>query len=105
MLARPAQITSSQLVYDGPVAVSGLILSGDGANADAQIYDGVNSQGKEVVHLEAKSGETTPVPFSKPMFLERGLYVAVNATTSKLTVLYQIISRVSPLGKMLEVNH
>ena len=81
-------LTATQTVHIGPANIDSVFLAGDGAAADAQIYDGQNTNGKQVIHMEAPSGESTPFEPSKPLTVHNGIHVVVNATTSKLTIIY-----------------
>ena len=80
--------TVSRLITKGPVWLLSATLAGDGANADAQIYDGKDASGTEKCHLEALSGTTFSAQIYYPVLFHTGIYVAVNASTSHLTLTY-----------------
>ena len=82
----------SRVIYIGPVNLRSINLAGDGANADCQIYDGLNAQGTLKGHLEALSGTTFELDIDGGCLFRNGLYIAVNAATSKVTVVYRPVS-------------
>lgn len=81
------------IVNAGPCLVYGVTLAADGANADVDVYDGVNANAKKVSHLEALSGTSFSLPFAGPVIFHRGVYLDVNATTSFVTVEYKPLSK------------
>ena len=80
--------TASRLIARGPVWLLSVTIAGDGANADAQVYDGIDSSGEEKTHLEALSSTTFRLGLHYPVLFSKGLYVAVSAATTHLTVTY-----------------
>ena len=82
-------LNSTQTITTGPAEIIGVFLAGDGAAADAQIYDGKNADSPQKLHIEAPSGDSTPFFPPLPVRCERGIHVVVNATTSKLTIQYR----------------
>jgi hypothetical protein len=77
---------SSRVLHHGKCGLMLISLAADGADADCQVYDGLDTNGRQVAHLEALSGTTAVLVFPEDGYLEHGLYVAVNAATSKVTV-------------------
>jgi len=83
---------TSRVINVGPCIVLSVMLAANGANGDCQVYDGVNAKGKLKAHIEAVSGTTFYfVPPGGALF-RNGLYIAVNANTSKVTVTLKPIS-------------
>ncbi len=86
MFPRLDYTSVSRALHHGKCGLMMISLAADGADADCQVYDGVDANGRQVAHLEALSGTTAVVVFPEDGFLEHGLYVVVNASTSKVTV-------------------
>lgn len=86
-------VNVSGAIHVGKAKLIGVCISGDGANGDADVYDGVNNLGERKAHLEVLSGTTCPVLFGSGIYIDRGLYIVVNAATTFVMVTYQ------PLGK------
>ncbi len=78
---------TSRVIFVGPCFVEDLMLSGDGAQADCQVYEGQNANGDLKVHLEALSGTTFNFNHPGGVLFRKGLYIAVNAVTSKVSVI------------------
>ena len=81
-------INATQLIADAPLWLSMVAIAGEGDNADCQIYDGLDTTGEKVTHLEALSGTTVSLPIhpDSQMYLRKGLYVVVNASTTFVTL-------------------
>ncbi len=84
-----AGITSAQ-VYRGKCYLVGLVVSGDGADGTLQVYDSQGNETDQLLHIGVKSGETVTYRPMFPLFLDRGLYVTVNVSTTKATVEYLV---------------
>jgi len=84
---------SSRLIHSGPCIVKAVHIAGDGANADAQIYDGSNTSGRLKAHLEALSGTSYTWRPGDGTDFDFGIYIAVNASTTKVTVTFVPESR------------
>lgn len=82
----------SRCLCVGPCIVRCVMLAGDGANADCQVYDGVNAQGKLKAHIESLSGTTFHIDPPGGVLFRNGLYVAVNAATAKVTATFEPVS-------------
>lgn len=87
-LGRSDYTNTSRVIYKGPLVICCVMLAGDGANADCQVYDGVNANGQLKAHIEALSGTTFHWGPNPGVKFEQGLYIAVNDVTSKVTVTY-----------------
>lgn len=77
---------TSRVIYKGPCIIRCIMLAGDGANVDCQVYDGVNAQGKMRAHIEALSGTTFHFDPPGGVLFRTGLYIAVNAANAKVTL-------------------
>lgn len=80
---------TSRIIWRGPVEVCGVMLAADGADADCQVYNGESAKDEIKAHLEALSGTTFPWTIHHHVRFEKGLYIAVNAATSKVTVMFR----------------
>ncbi len=88
MHAASEYTNTSRVLYRGPCLVYNVHLAADGAQADCQVYDGVNANGTLKAHIEALSGTSFDWDPDKGVQFDFGIYVAVNANTSKVTVTY-----------------
>ena len=79
---------TSRIIYKGPCVVCCVMVAGDGANADCQVYDGESANDKLKAHIEALSGTTFHWGPGLRVKFHRGIYVAVNAATTKVTVTF-----------------
>lgn len=84
---------ASRIIYKGPCEVYSLMLAGDGANVDCQIYDGLNANGELMAHIEALSGTTFHWSHPHHVQFHTGIYIAVNAANAKVTVTFLPESR------------
>jgi len=80
---------TSRLIYKGPCKVESAHIAGDGANGDCQIYDGENALGELKAHLEVLSGTTFRWQPGSGVLFQYGIYIVVNAATTKVTVTYK----------------
>lgn len=78
----------SRQIFIGPVLVFCVCIAGDGAQADCQVYDGSSTNGKLKVHLEALSGTTFQWNPGVGVHFDNGIYLAVKANTTKVTVTF-----------------
>ena len=86
MNSRLDYTTSSRVLHNGPAVLLAVTVAGDGADADAQVYDGLDTNGRQIMHIEAAEGQTAHIVLPEDIRLETGLYIAVNASTTKVTV-------------------
>lgn len=90
----PSEYThTSRIIHKGPCVVCCVMLAADGANADCQVYDGESAKGKLRAHIEAVTGTTFAWSPGNGTDFDHGIYIAVNAETSKVTVTYLPESR------------
>lgn len=80
---------ASKTLFVGPCIVKCVMLAGDGANADCQVYDGVTYTETQRSHIEALSGTTHNFEPPGGVLFRKGLYIAVNANTSKVTAVFE----------------
>jgi len=82
---------TSRLIFKGPCIVEAAHIAGDGADGDCQIYDGENVNGELKSHLEALSGTTFRWQPGKGSKFHNGIYIVVNAATTKVSITYNSI--------------
>jgi hypothetical protein len=87
-VGRSEYTNKNRLIHSGPCIVKDITIAGDGANGDCQVYDGLNDAGKQKTHLEALSGTTFSWTPGNGTDFDYGIYIAVNAATTKVTVTY-----------------
>lgn len=90
---RSEYTNTSRCLHIGPLKICCVMLAGDGANADCQVYDGVNAKGELKAHVEALSGTTFAWGTGLGVTFNTGLYIAVNASTAKVTATFAPVSR------------
>lgn len=88
MKSRIDYTTAARRFHAGKCLLQSVTLAADGADADAQIYDGMDTNGRQILHVEALTGQTAHIVFPEDILLENGLYVVVNAATSKLAAVF-----------------
>ena len=81
-------VNASTRIYEGRAIVESVTMAGDGANGDCQIYDGQDANGEIKAHLEALSGTTSSWNPGRGARFDRGIYIAVNAATTKVSITY-----------------
>jgi len=84
---------ANRIIHKGPCIVKAVHLGADGANGDCQVYDGLNIKGKLKAHIEALSGMSYTWRPGDGTDFDVGIYIKVNAATSKVTVTYVPESR------------
>ena len=80
----------------GPCLVFSATISGDGAAADCDIYDGSGVLDTKKHHLETASGTSFQWSSTPPVLFEKGIYVDLNASTTAVMITYIPISRLAP---------
>ena len=90
----PSEYTeTSRVIVAGPCVVRSVVVSGDGASANCQVYDGVNALGKLKVWIAALDHMTGDWRPPGGVLFHAGIYIAVNASTTKVTVTFEPESR------------
>jgi len=79
----------SGLVCIGPAIIDGIYISGDGVNADCDIYDGPNDNAPRKFHFEALAGTSFGAQTHKGAVMQAGIYLVVSATTTYVTILWR----------------
>lgn len=93
MIAPSEYMNTSRIIHKGPCIVRSVHIAGDGANADCQVYDGLNNLGRLKAHLEVLSGTSYTWRPGEGTDFDYGLYIAVNAATTKVTATFVPESR------------
>jgi len=93
-IVAPSEYTNtSRLIHSGPCVVKCVHIAGDGVNGDCQVYDGLSTSGQMKAHLEALSGTSYTWRPGEGTDFDFGIYIVVNAATTKVTVTYIPLSR------------
>ncbi len=87
-LPRTEIVAVSGCVYKGPALITGLSITGTAATPDGQILDGVNSNGTEKIDLRVIQDESFSPSIGGGIFCEKGIYAAVDASTTKLSITF-----------------
>ena len=87
-LAPSEHTNTSRIIHKGPCIVQNVVVSGDGSNAECLVYDGENDKGELKAHVEAITAFTHQWTPGNGTLFKYGIYVAVNAVTSNVTVTY-----------------
>lgn len=80
-----SSVTEIQL-HNGKCKLFSVTIACDGADGDCQLYDGQDTSGKQLTHLEALSGTSHQSYWSDGILCLLGLHLVANATTTKVTV-------------------
>ncbi|KKM23096.1 hypothetical protein LCGC14_1618680 [marine sediment metagenome] len=89
-MANPSVYTNkSRLIFTGPCLVKTVHVAGDGAVGDCQVYDGQNANGELKAHIEVLSGTSYEWRPGDGTGFEQGIYIVVNASTTKVTVTFE----------------
>lgn len=86
-------VTANTVLHNGPCFVSGVTLAADGQNCDAQIYDGINTNGEEKIHLEALTGTSFKWGPHPRVKFNNGIYVVVSRAEAHVMVTYIPLER------------
>lgn len=85
--------TTSRIIFKGPCVVKCVHVAAEGANAACQVYDGLNTQGKLKARIDALSGTSEVWLPGDGTDFDQGIYIAVNAATTHVTVTFLPESR------------
>lgn len=91
-VAHSDYLCASRLVHKGPCIVKAVHVSADGANGDCQVYDGESVNGELKAHIEVLSGTSYTWQPGVGTDFDYGIYIVVNAVTTKVTVSYLVCS-------------
>lgn len=85
----PSEYTyTSRIIHKGPCIIKSVHVAADGANGDCQIYDGESASGNLKAHVEVLSGTSYTWRPGQGTDFDFGLYIVVNANTTKVTVTF-----------------
>lgn len=90
---RSDHTSTSRVIYLGPCVVRDVTIAGDTANAACQVYDGESASDELKLHIEALSDMSCSWSPPGGVLFNKGIYIAVNASTSHVTVTYEPVSR------------
>lgn len=81
---------TNECIHKGKCIVGNIVISADGVNGDADIYDGENDNGERKFHLEALSTTTFGTGASEEKDFDKGIYIKVNASTTFVSVSFRV---------------
>lgn len=84
---------TSRVINTGPCIVKSVHLAGDGEAANAQVYDGVNTNGTQKAHIEVVQATSYTWRPGDGTDFDNGIYIAVSGTGAKVTVTFTLESR------------
>jgi len=84
-----AELTNtSRVIHRGPCLVTGFVVTAAGANGLADLYDGENVLGDHKSRIAAIDSTTFEWDLTHPVDFDKGIFIAVNADTTFVTVCY-----------------
>lgn len=95
MADRSRYTNKSMVIHSGPCVLKSVHVAGDAAGCEIDIFDGENSAGEHKAHIQAGTGTSYTWRPGDGSDFDVGIYIWVNATTSKCTVTYKPKSRKS----------
>jgi len=84
-------VTADTCIHKGKAVLHAVMVSGDGANGDCDIYDGTNSNGEKILHVEVLSSTTFGMQDAFGIDIRHGIYVVVNADTTNVMITYHVV--------------
>ncbi len=81
-------LNASRAVHSGPALIVGFVISGSGADPDAQIYDGLNTNGRQIMDIRVLQNLGHSNNIRDGIECLTGIYVAVDAATTYVTILF-----------------
>lgn len=81
-------VNASGIIHRGPCLITGFVVTDNAVNGVANLYDGLNAQGKHKCRVSVLAHTTFPWPIMHPVDFDRGIYVTVGAATTFVTVCY-----------------
>ena len=85
---RAEHFNTNSVVAEINVVVAGIILTAEGGNSGARIYEGVNGSGTLRFRLLAIDGTTVPLTFEPSVLFDRGMYIELDDANANVTVLF-----------------
>lgn len=83
------RITSSNIINEGATLLYGLLLLVSVASGDISLYEGLDaSSGRLIAKIQGVAAVTLPIKFDQPLYLDRGLYVAIGSNVTETTILW-----------------
>lgn len=83
-----AFVTTSQIIYKGPALIGGITITGRGGVANAQVYDGESSSGRQICDIAAIDGTSFNLPIADHVDVDNGIYVVIGTDKTKVSIHY-----------------
>lgn len=80
---------TSRQIHEGRGELISVNVAGNGADGNMQIYDGMGTGGKQLLHIDVKDGYSHQWKSAEGIKIDRGIYLVANAITTKCTVEYK----------------
>lgn len=77
---------ADSLIYKGACKVHSIFVDADGAAAQVDVYDGVDTTGERKFRINAISDDSKFLLFTEPAEFDMGVYIDVNAATTFVTI-------------------
>lgn len=87
-IGRSDYTAANRLIHKGPCIVKSVHIACIGAAGDCKVYDGENANGELKAHLSALATTGYNWRPGDGTDFDHGIYVVVNASTTKVTVTY-----------------
>lgn len=85
----PSEYTNtSRVIHKGPCIVKSVLVAGDGVAGDCQVYDGLNDKGKLKAFIATYADMSFTWRPGDGTDFDYGLYIAVSAATTHVTVTF-----------------
>jgi len=84
-------VTADTCIHKGKAVLHAVMVSGDGAAGDCDIYDGTNDNGEKIMHIEVLSGTTFGLQDAFGIDIRHGIYVVLNAATTNVMITYNVL--------------
>ena len=81
-------VTTTSIVHKGPALIGGIVITGAGGAANAQIYDGENTNGRQLANLYALNGTSFNWNIADHVDVDNGIYIVIGTGTTKVTIHY-----------------
>lgn len=82
---------TTKLIHTGKAILYSIHMSADDADGDCQLYDGMGTSGKQLLHIEAIDGYNHQITWRRGIKINLGIYLVANAATTKCTIEYDPI--------------
>lgn len=79
-------ITGDELLSHGRCELCLIVLTSSDGNGDVTLYDGENTNGRQICKFEGLANRSVPFGFHHHIYCRRGLYIDVGSNVTGLLV-------------------